>query len=897
MSPAARSFRPIVLTPDFQLRVFISSTLKEMEAERRAVQEAVRALHLAPVMFELGARPHPAQKLYRAYLEQSHLFIGIYGRQYGWVGPGMTMSGLEDEYRRAGDLPKLIYIRAGVQTREPRLTELLNDIKDRGDVSYKSFTSVEELQQLVTSDIVLFLAESVEAARARTESSPPAEVPRPLTPLIGRRQELAETRSLLAVPKVRLLTLTGPAGGGKTRLAIELTEAVKAAFDEVYFVELAALSDPDLVPDAIASIVGVHQAGAQSLQDRLIDHLRDRPALVVLDNFEQVVAAAPLVAKLLGGCPQLSVLVTTRRPLRLRGEHEYPVPPLPVPDAQSPPDPAALSDNAAVALFVERASEVRTDFILTQENATAVANIVRRLDGLPLAIELAAARVRLLSPEAISARLEHSLALLRGGSRDLPERQQNIRDAIGWSYDLLDDVEAGLFRRLAAFVGGWTLDAAEQVCGSDGSESPPMLDLLEALVSQNLIRLHADPTDEGPRFTMLGSIREYALEQLAASGEQDDLLSRHAGFFVQLAETAEPYLTSGQRDRWLARLQTEIDNARAVLTRSLAGEVSTDWGFRLAGASGWFWHLRRHLSEGRNAALALLALPEAAARTRFRARLLFPAGGLAWSQGDYRTAIGALTESAAIFEELGDLGELINARGILAGSLAGVGDYDGARKLCENTADRLRSAGDRWGLAFTLYWLGVAVLAQTRDTHQARPIFEEILELSEEVADPWLRAEALDHLGVVLGMDGDYPAARSNFDQSLHYHEAIGDDWAIARVYTEHGEAALQHSDIANAGELFVKGLRLWQEMSNPLGIAACHGGLARVAAAEGRAAQAAYHFGAAPEPMRAVGWLFLHLDSEAYQASQDVARTLVDDEAWQLAYERGRRSISSLPS
>ena len=317
----------------------------------------------------------------------------------------------------------------------------------------------------------------------------------------------------------------------------------------------------------------------------------------------------------------------------------------------------------------------------------------------------------------------------------------------------------------------------------------------------------------------------------------------------------------------------------------------------LAGASGWFWHLRRHLSEGRNAALALLALPEAAARTRFRARLLFPAGGLAWSQGDYRTAIGALTESAAIFEELGDLGGLTNARGILAGSLAGVGDYDGARKLCENTADRLRSAGDRWGLAFTLYWLGVAVLAQTGDTHQARPIFEEILELSEEVADPWLRAEALDHLGVVLGMDGDYPAARSNFDQSLHYHEAIGDDWAIARVYTEHGEAALQHSDIANAGELFVKGLRLWQEMSNPLGIAACHGGLARVAAAEGRAAQAAYHFGAAPEPMRAVGWLFLHLDSEAYQASQDVARTLVDDEAWQLAFERGRRSISALPS
>ena len=266
--------------------------------------------------------------------------------------------------------------------------------------------------------------------------------------------------------------------------------------------------------------------------------------------------------------------------------------------------------------------------------------------------------------------------------------------------------------------------------------------------------------------------------------------------------------------------------------------------------------------------MALLAVPKAAARTRIRARLLFPAGGLAWSQGDYRAAIGALTESAAIFEELGDLGGLTDSRGILAGSLAGVGNYDEARRLCEDTADRLRGAGDDWGLAFTLYWLGVAVLAHTGDTHQAR-IFEEILALSEEVADPWLRAEALDHLGVVLGMDGDYPAARSNFERSLRYHMAIGDDWAIARVYTEHGEAALQHGDLADAGELFIEGLRLWQEMSNPLGMAACHGGLARVAAAEGRSDQAAYHFGAAPDPMRAVGWLFLPLDAEAYQQSQ----------------------------
>src|SRR6266852_4875421 len=450
-------------------------------------------------------------------------------------------------------------------------------------------------------------------------SLPQSRLPAPLTPLVGREQEIAAVCALLWRPEVRLVTLTGTGGVGKTRLALGVAAAVNADFaDGICFVALAPLIDPGLVLSTIAQALGVQEQGSRPLLEGLQDHLREKQLLLLLDNFEQVVSAAPVVAELLVAAPRLRVLMTSRTSLHLSGEHEFAVPPLSLPDLRDLPPLDRLTQYGAIRLFIERAQAVKSDFALTKENAAAIAAICHQVDGLPLAIELAAGRSKLFSPQALLPRLRNRLKLLVGGAQDLPLRQQTLRGTIAWSYDLLDQAEKILFRRLAVFVGGCTLEAAEAVCHPDRDLEGDVLDAVERLVDKSLLRQEAQADGE-PRLLMLETIREYALERLAASGETEATRRRHADYYLALAEQAEPLLAGEQQVPWLNRLEQEHENLRAALTWVFQEAGGADLHLkaalreqtlRLVGALWSFWYIHCHYREGKQwlqAALALMA--------------------------------------------------------------------------------------------------------------------------------------------------------------------------------------------------------------------------------------------------------------------------------------------------
>ncbi|HUG38092.1 MAG TPA: AAA family ATPase, partial [Candidatus Limnocylindrales bacterium] len=524
-------------------------------------------------------------------------------------------------------------------------------LRDLGEHRLKDLQHPEHLFQLLIPGL------PSEFPPLRTLEARPHNLPLQATTLLGRAREVAAARERVLRDDVRLLTLTGPGGTGKTRLALQVAaELIDHFADGVFFVPLAPISDPGLVASTVALTLGIRDPGGRPVLENLREHLRDRQILLVLDNFEQILLAAPLVGELLAVCRGLKVLVTSRAPLELRGEQEFPVPPLALPDPKHPPPIEALGQYGAVALFIERATAIRPDFAVTNDNAPAVAEICVRLDGLPLAIELAAVWIRLLSPQAMLTRLERRLPLLTGGARDLPARQQTLRGAIAWSYDLLDEGERALFRRLAIFVGGCTLEAAEAVCNPEGDLGLDVLDGVASLVAKSLLRQEEGPEGE-PRFGMLETIREYGLEQL----EADATRGRHAAFFLAFAEEAEPKLLGAEQVTWLQRLEAEHDNFRAVLGRSRVGEVAADVGLRLAGALQWYWRVRGLLGEGRGWAETMLALPGAAARTAARARALNAAARLANLQADYTAARPLALESAAIAREVGDLAGVARA--------------------------------------------------------------------------------------------------------------------------------------------------------------------------------------------------------------------------------------------
>ena len=531
-----------IRTPDQRIRVFVSSTLRELADERRAVRRAIERLRMAPVMFELGARPHPPRDLYRAYLEQSDVFVGIYAASYGWVAPDEQISGLEDEYRLAPrEMPRLMYVKSGVE-REPRLDELIGRIQRDDTASYKPYETAEELEELVLSDLATLLAERFDAAERtdaaeadETVTAPIATVPVPYTPLIGREDAIARVRGMLAEPGTRLVTLLGPGGIGKSRLAIAVAREVADEFPGgTAFVALENVVEPELLLPTIGYALGVRDTGDLPLGDRLRIALDGRRVLVILDNFEQLVDAAPVLVRLYSLAPQASFLVTSRTVLRVRGERVFEVPPLAVADAAAPDSIRRARSSSAVQLFTARARAVRPDFEVTDANAADVVGICRALEGIPLSIELTAARMRALGPAEILRRLDRQLPLLSGAARDVPERQRTLRSTIEWSVGLLDEPERRMLRDLSVFAPGFALSSVEAFGERRGWDADA-LGGIERLIDSSLLR--QSDVDGEPVFSMLVTVREFGIDLLQRAGEEVSARDAHAAVYAGLART------------------------------------------------------------------------------------------------------------------------------------------------------------------------------------------------------------------------------------------------------------------------------------------------------------------------------------------------------------------------
>ncbi len=620
----------------------------------------------------------------------------------------------------------------------------------------------------------------------RSGGSPFEGLPPQPTSFLGRSRELGDVRS--ALRQSRLVTLTGPGGTGKTRLAIAAAQSALGDFPGgVAWAGLSSIVDPDLVAPAIASALRVVDEGTTSLVDAIAARIGAERLLLVLDNFEQVADAASVVAALLAACPGLSVLVTSRGILHVAGEREYPVPPLPLPQAGD--DPARLAENDAVALFVARARAVRPDFSLDASNAAAVAAICARLDGLPLAIELAAARVRLLTPSAIRERLERSLGLLTGGAQDLPDRQRTLRAAVAWSHDLLDPVSRTLFARLSVFAGGCSFEAAETVANPGGELGIDVLDGLAALVDQSLVRT-ADGVDGEPRYRMLNVIREFGQEQLGATGEMETLRNRHLAFFADLARAAEPELVGNETGRWLDRLETEHDNVRVALRWAIdSGQVET--GLDMAGRLWRFWHQRAHLGEGLSTLRELLASPGADAPTAGRAKAVNGAGGLAYWQNDYPTARAFYEEHLSIVRALGDDTGTAEALMNLGFVHSVDGDYERAIAHYDESARLYRRSNHTGGEAAAMLGMGLA-LNLSGDNERALVAVRRSAEVAEQAGDRYRVASAIGVEGRIQRTLGNIAEGNRLARLGLTMFADVHDMTGMAMQVWDLGEGAVQ---------------------------------------------------------------------------------------------------------
>jgi predicted ATPase len=819
----------LIRTPDQRVRVFISSALQELAAERRAVRDAVRRLRLVPVMFEVGARPHPPRPVYRAYLAQSQVFVGIYWQSYGWVASGEEISGLEDEYQLSAGLPRLIYVKTPAPDREPPLAGLLARIKDADEVSYQHFSEPAELRRLVEDDLAVLLSERFERAQpddaGADEAAQAGALPVPATPLLGRDQDATAVENLVVREGVRLVTLTGPGGVGKTRLMMEAVRRLGPGFaDGARFVDLAAVSSTDLVAAAIAAGRRVQSEPGRLTAD-LESYLRARRLLLALDNFEQVIDAAALLAHLLAAAAGLVVLVTSRTVLRLRGEHEFPVSPLPVPPVGTDADLPGLLGYASVGLFVERAHAADPGFELTGGNAAAVAEICRRLDGLPLAVELAAARIRLLPPQALLGRLGERFSVLTGGARDLPERQRTLRATLDWSFGLLSAEQQALFVRLGVFAGSFGLLAAEAVAGGQ------VMDTLGALVDGSLVQVQTGSGE--PRFALLETIREYALDRLREGGDWAEAHDRHAAYFASMAEPGNADLAGPGQRAWLDRLETEHDNLLAAMSW-LVEPGPLERAVHLFLVTWRFWWLRGHAAElvglaGQMVtgsadlpplehALALTGVgfvrlangDEAQGRQGFEqslplyrqvsgtlgihthASVLAVLGHLAAIRRDYASACQLLNQGRARLQEVQDDGLTGYDRlqyllttsfvdNFLGQVRLGQHDYDGAARLFADGLAEGRRAPDAIALLVSLYDLALAGRAQG-DPAGAERHLKEGITLAAETGDETSVGYYLEAMAAVAGQRDDPQRAVRLLAAARSLLEARGSGWLHAYV-------------------------------------------------------------------------------------------------------------------
>ncbi|HEX2281055.1 MAG TPA: tetratricopeptide repeat protein, partial [Thermomicrobiales bacterium] len=675
----------------------------------------------------------------------------------------------------------------------------------------------------------------------------PTNLPAETTTFIGREEEIQTIRERLLDPTVRLVTLVGPGGVGKTHLALRVARDVLPEFEDgVFFVRLAPIHDPALIIPTVAQTLGLHDTGDDAAFGAVFEHLKNKHLLLLLDNFDHLIDASPQLAQLLSICPQLKILVTSREAPRLRGNQVIAVTPLDVPDLERLPSMDELAGFESVHLFVERARETDPDFDLTEENAASVAAIAHRLDGLPLAIELAAARIRLFSPQALLARLDRRLQLLTSGPKDLPARQQTLRGTVAWSYDLLEPAEQALFRRLAVFQGGFTLTAAEAICCDPGDlDANDVVLGLDSLVSKSLVRRVSISGDLGePRFGMLQTIREYGLEQLTLAIEAEETRRRHASYYVALAERAEPQLLGSEQATWLWILDRDHDNLRAALSWAYEAH-NVDLGLRLAGALWPFWDVHGYFFEGRGWLDRLL---EWDGPPGLRAKVLTGAGTFAWSQGN----------------------------------------YDRATTLHGEALDLYREIEDRVGIAFALNNLGVQAIAQ-EDYDRASALLDESLTVYREQGNEHGIADVLNNRGLAAQYQGDLTRAEALYGESLELRRKLGDDQRVADAVYNLGEIAYYQHDYGRAWDLYYESLVLRRELGSRWGAALCFAALAGVAAALEEYERAARLAGVARALLEATGYSLDSTEAARFAQTSHAIRANLGDAACNRLLAEGR--------
>ena len=740
------------------------------------------------------------------------------------------------------------------------------------------------------------LARELAAIRDRFSEKPvkqvetrPANLPVQRTGFVGREKEVAAAKELLLRPDVRLVTVTGPGGIGKTRLAVHVASSLVEFFPGgIHFVPLFPVIDPGLIASVIVQTLGIREAGGQPPLEVLKQNLQDSsraPILLLLDNFEHLIHAAPTVAELLTMGPNLKIMVTSRAALHVYGEHEFPVPPLAMPDSLAVPPVDVLSQYPAVALFVQRAVAVKPDFELNRENAAIVTEICARLDGLPLAIELAAARVKVLSPSSMRTRLASRLQLLTGGARDLPQRQQTLRAAIDWSYDLLSPAEQKLLRRLSVFVGGCTLEGVEAVCDTKSDLELDLLDGMSSLVDKSLVQ-HFEQAKSESRFVMLETIREYALEKLAASGEKPLTKRAHAAYCLVLAEEEAAEPSGAEGTEWLEHFGLEHDNFRAALDW-LTETGDADWGLRLGTALFRFWETREYLAEGRGRLGKLLKLAGAAAPTKARARALFAAGVLAAEQGDYVSADALFRESLDISRQLRDQQGAAVSLNALAVSARDRGDFSTARSLFEDSLALWRELADQKAVARSLSNLASVVKLQG-DYASARSLYAECLSIFQRLGDQTGVAWSMNHQGDVARDQGDSAMARTLYEGALSIFRELGDRWGIAGTLADLGSLAREQGNCPSARSLYRESIKVFRELDHKRGIARLLECFACSAAVELEAERSLRLAGAAAALRQNIGAPLTMAEQAKLEASLQAARQALTNTAGTTAWLEG---------
>jgi predicted ATPase/class 3 adenylate cyclase len=804
-------------------------------------------------------------------------------------------------------------------------------LQDLGAHSLKDLQQKSHLYQLVIADL------PADFPPLKTLDTHPNNLPVQLTPFIGREQELTAVQQLLHREDVRLLTLTGSGGAGKTRFGLQVAAELSDRFaDGVFFVNLAPVSDPTLVVPTIAQALDIREVTGQPLLEHVKQELQLKHLLLLLDNFEQVVSAGVRIVDLLATCPQLKILVTSREVLHVHAEHEFPVPPLALPDPGHLPDLAALSRYGAVALFLQRAQAVKPDFQITNANARAIAEICVRLDGLPLAIELAAARMKLFPPQALLARLDQGLSVLTGTSRDVPTRQQTLRNTIAWSYNLLDAAEQGLFRRLSVFVGGCTLEAVEAVCAdaSDGGETGQVVERVASLIDKSLLQ-QTEQEGHEPRLLMLDTISEFGLEVLAASGEMEIMRQAHALYYLRLSEEAEPELAGPRQAMWLERLEREHENLRAVMQWSLEqaegerGDARTrEIALRLGGTLRQFWYMRSYFSEGRDFLERALSRSDGVAAS-VRAKALFAATRLNVSLGSLDRAEALCKECLALYRELGDAAGIASSLHLLAAIAWGRGNLALARLQEEESLALFKELGDKSTVAYALIYLGNLVIDQG-EYGRARRLLEDGLEMNKELGDTTGIADSLFNLARLCYVSqGELTQAHTWLEESLALYRELGDKESIAYYFQlsgllalAEGETALAYSrveqaealfkemrhrygttvslyafaqvvaasgDDARAQSLYEEGIALARKTGNRQMVAIGLEGLARVVAVQGALPWAARLWGAAETLRETSGAPIPPVDRPAYESRVTAARAQLGEQPFAAAWAEGR--------